>query len=122
MAFTIHAHLESVDDALDSVAALALYRIVQEAVTNAVRHAGVDEATVTLRVSGEVVTAEIRDKGRGFDLSDPGVLAGDGHVGLAGMRERAAMIGGGIEGAQLTGQGNHGAGDLAEDGSGPGGR
>ena len=94
--FTIHTHLDSVDDELDSVAALALYRIVQEAVNNAVRHAGVDEATVTLRVAGEVVTAEIRDAGRGFELSDPGVLAGDGHVGLAGMRERAAMVGGGM--------------------------
>lgn len=95
--FTIQAHLEPVDDALDSVAALALYRIVQEAVTNAVRHAGVDEATVTLRVADEVVTAEIRDRGRGFDLSDPGALGGDGHVGITGMRERAAMVGGGMK-------------------------
>lgn len=94
--FTIHAHLDPLDDKLDPVAALALYRIVQESVTNAIRHAGVDEATVTLKVTEEVVTAEIRDAGNGFELPDPGVLAGDGHVGLTGMLERAAMVGGDV--------------------------
>ena len=73
---------------MDAAAALALYRIVQEAVTNAVRHTGVREATVTLRSADDVVIAEIRDEGCGFEY--------DNHVGLTSMHERAALVGGGI--------------------------
>ena len=86
--FTVHANLDRVDEELDAAAALALYRIVQEAVTNAERHAGVAEATVTLRSAGGAVIAEIRDEGCGFDF--------DGHTGLTSMHERAALVGGGI--------------------------
>jgi len=86
--FTVHASLDRVDGKLDSVATLALYRIIQEAVNNAVRHAGVSDATVTVRSAGGVVVAEIRDEGCGFVF--------DRHVGLNSMRERAAMVGGGI--------------------------
>ena len=84
--FTVHASLDPVGGQLDSVAVLALYRIVQEAVTNAARHAQVNEATVALRKKGDTVIAEIRDEGRGFEF--------DSHVGLTSMRERAAMVGG----------------------------
>ncbi len=86
--FTVRASLDRVDEELDAAAALALYRIVQEAVTNAVRHAGVNEATVTLQSAGGVVAAEIRDEGCGFEF--------DGHAGLTSMHERAALIGGGL--------------------------
>ncbi len=84
--FMVHASLDPVGSELDAVAALALYRIVQEAVTNAVRHARVKEAVVTLTSVGKVVTVEIRDEGCGFEY--------DGHTGLTSMRERAAMVGG----------------------------
>jgi len=86
--FTVHASLDRVDGRLDAVATLALYRIIQEAVNNAVRHAQVSEASVTVRSAGGVVIAEIRDEGCGFEYN--------GHVGLTSMRERAAMVGGGI--------------------------
>ena len=86
--FTVHANLDRVDDELDAGTALALYRIVQEAVTNARRHAGVREAAVTLRSEGETVIAEIRDEGCGFEF--------DGHTGLTSMHERAALVGGGL--------------------------
>ena len=86
--FSVRASLDRVDEELDAAAALALYRIVQEAVTNAVRHAGVNEATVTLQSAGGVVAAEIRDEGCGFEF--------DGHAGLTSMHERAALIGGGL--------------------------
>ena len=84
--FKVHASLDRMGDQLDSVAVLALYRIIQEAVTNAARHAQVDEAAVTLSKKGDTVIAEIRDDGCGFEF--------DGHVGLNSMRERAAMAGG----------------------------
>ncbi len=92
--FTVHASMDRVGGELDEVATLALYRIVQEALGNAVRHAGVSEATVTFESSNGTVTATIRDEGCGFELPDAERLPGDGCIGLAGMRERAALVGG----------------------------
>ena len=92
--FKVHASLSGLDGELDEVATLALYRIVQEAVGNAVRHAGVNEATVTLESAKGTVTATIQDEGRGFEFPGAEALSGDGCMGLAGMRERAALVGG----------------------------
>ena len=106
---TIHASvdLERVADELDPVTALALYRIVQEAVTNAATHAKVSEAAVTLGLAGGMIIAEIRDEGRGFELSDPGAAPDEGHigVGLAGMRERAELVGGSLTVQSSPGKG-----------------
>ena len=94
---TIHASLRLrwVADELDPVTVLALYRIVQEAVTNAATHARVSEAAVTLRSEDGMIIAEIRDEGCGFELPDPGA-PDDGHIGLVGMRERAEAVGGSL--------------------------
>lgn len=94
--FTVLPRFGRVDE-LDEAAALALYRIVQEAVMNAVRHAGVDEATVTLESTAEGVTATVRDEGRGFALPDLETLSGEDSIGLAGMRERAVHAGGRLD-------------------------
>lgn len=91
--FTVHAKLGRVDRPLDEAIALALYRIVQEAVMNAVRHAGVVEAAVTLESTAEAVTVTIRDEGCGFTLPDLETLSADSCIGLAGMRERASLVG-----------------------------
>ncbi len=63
--FTVLANMDRVGGELDEVATLALYRIVQEAVGNAVRHAGVNEATVTFESANGTVTppSETRDAG-----------------------------------------------------------
>ena len=90
--FTVRASLDPLADEVDAPAALALYRIVQEAVTNAMKHAGVNEATVTLRSADEAVIAEIRDEGCGFELPDFGPELDRSHVGLVAMRERAALV------------------------------
>ncbi len=99
--------LERAADELDPVTALALYRIVQEAVTNAAVHAGVCEAAVRLRSAGGMIVAEIRDEGRGFELSDAGATPEEGHVGvgLAGMRERAEAVGGSLTVRTSPGEG-----------------
>lgn len=89
-------NLDWVADELDPVAVLALYRIVQAAVTNAAMHARVSAAAVTLRSADGVIMAEIRDEGCGFELTDPGTARDDGHAGLAGMRERAELVGGSL--------------------------
>ena len=95
---TIHTNLRLkwAADELDPAAVLALYRIVQEAVTNAATHATVSEAAVTLRSEGGMIIAEIRDEGCGFELPDPGAAPDDGHIGLVGMRERAEAVGGSL--------------------------
>ncbi len=97
---TIHASLSLkwVADELEPLTVLALYRIVQEAVTNAATHAKVSEAAVTLRSEGGMIIAEIRDEGCGFELPDRGAAPEDGHVGLGliGMRERAEAVGGSL--------------------------
>ena len=95
--FTVHAKLDRVGGDLDAVAALALYRIVQEAVINAVRHARVREATVTLRKQDDLVIAVICDEGCGFEF--------DGHHGLTSMQERAAMVGGALTVCSAPGRG-----------------
>ncbi|MFG1890739.1 sensor histidine kinase [Micromonospora sp. NPDC049051] len=66
---------------------LAAFRIVQEALTNVVRHAGTDRCRVTVTHEPDEVAVEIVDDGRG------GAVGGDGH-GLVGMRERVALADG----------------------------
>jgi len=107
---TIHASVNlerGVADELDPVTALALYRIVQEAVTNAATHAKVSEASVTLGASAGMIVAEIRDEGCGFELRDSGTSPDEGHlgVGLAGMRERAELVGGSLTVQSSPGKG-----------------
>jgi signal transduction histidine kinase len=69
---------------------MALYRVAQEAMTNALRHGGASEIEITLRC-GAAIELTIRDDGSGFD---PGSL--EPGFGLAGMRERAELVGGAV--------------------------
>ncbi|WP_436527345.1 sensor histidine kinase [Actinoplanes sp. HUAS TT8] len=69
--------------------ATAVYRVVQEALTNAVRHAGATQVTVTLRYAPDEVLVDVRDDGPGSEAVP------DGH-GIAGMRERVAALGGAL--------------------------
>ncbi len=70
----------------------AAYRIVQEALTNIARHAAVDEAKVSVSADAENLCVQIADKGKGFDSQL--ALAKGASSGLAGMRERAQLLGG----------------------------
>jgi signal transduction histidine kinase len=71
---------------------LAVFRIVQESLTNIARHAGVAEATVRVWANDTLLFLQIEDKGKGFDLD--GVDKRYGGVGLLGMQERARLLGG----------------------------
>ena len=78
---------------LPSAVDLAAYRIVQESLTNAIRHAGPATAAVSLGYGRDELRVEVTDTGRG-----PAPPAGhNGGHGLAGMRERAATVGGTLE-------------------------
>jgi signal transduction histidine kinase len=74
---------------------LSAYRIVQEALTNVVKHAATDHARVRLVYEPEHLAIEVLDDGSGGDSPVPG-----GH-GLTGMRERAALHGGTLEAGPL---------------------
>jgi signal transduction histidine kinase len=76
---------------LPPTADLAAYRIVQESLTNALRHAGPTSATVTLTYLDDGMTVDVVDGGRGVPGSEH--VPGSGH-GIAGMRERAEVAGG----------------------------
>ena len=68
------------------------YRVVQESLTNVVRHAEATVVRVDLRIEGDDLVVEVEDNGRGFD---PLVRAAG--FGLAGMHERVALVGGTID-------------------------
>jgi signal transduction histidine kinase len=70
----------------------AVYRVVQEALNNVVKHARADSARVSIRATDEQLEIEVEDDGVGFDVDD----ATQG-FGLAGMRERVSLAGGTLQ-------------------------
>ena len=83
----------------------AAYRIVQEALTNVARHAKVEEATVRTWAGADTLGVQIEDGGVGFDLE--AALASYATSGLAGMDERASLLGGRLTVESTPGQGTH---------------
>ncbi|MEM6327650.1 MAG: two-component regulator propeller domain-containing protein [Bacteroidota bacterium] len=80
---------------LSEGARVAVYRIAQEAIRNAFRHAEPSRLHVASRETDGTFTVTVEDDGRGFDPPARwAVLARDGHLGLAGASERAAAVGG----------------------------
>jgi signal transduction histidine kinase len=78
----------------------AVYRIVQEALTNAAKHAGSSRATVRVSASSASVEVTVSDDGRGFDVDAP-----TEGFGVVGMRERAGLLGGSVEIVSAPGKG-----------------
>lgn len=82
--------------------AVALFRIAQEALTNVVRHARARRVAVRLEMRGDVLHLRIADDGCGLP---PGIQAASHALGLAGMRERAALVGGRLRLGPARGRG-----------------
>jgi len=78
------------DQRLPSESETALYRIVQEAFTNALKHAAASRISLRLHQGDASVTLTVHDDGKGFDPEN----VRDGSLGLVGMRERVALLGG----------------------------
>ena len=78
---------------------LSAYRIVQEALTNTLRHAGTAATRIVLRFEPDELAVEVLDDGNGV-----GASSGQGS-GLAGMRERVALVGGTLVAEQVPGGG-----------------
>jgi signal transduction histidine kinase len=74
----------------------AAYRIAQEALTNALRHAGPASAVVTVRYEPDRLVLQVVDDGHGPERSHGELEPGHGH-GINGMRERALALGGGLD-------------------------
>jgi signal transduction histidine kinase len=97
---TAPVHMDTISEELrlpDDVA-LALFRITQEALHNAIQHADASEIAVRLTEYPHHLRLTVTDDGRGIQGGvDPARFVAEGHYGLAGMRERAAMIGGKLD-------------------------
>jgi PAS domain S-box-containing protein len=88
---TISVDGDPVEDTLTEAAAITVYRIVQEALTNVTRHAQAKHAHIELRQRGPEIVLVIEDDGRGLS---PGDMDKRESSGLAGIRERARILGG----------------------------
>jgi len=90
---------DAVDEILNDAAATAIYRIVQEALTNVGRHAHATRAEITLRCEGTELCLGIEDDGDGLA---PGAADKQGSHGLLGVRERARVLGGTVQLANVA--------------------
>jgi signal transduction histidine kinase len=86
----------------DRARALALFRILQEALTNVVRHAHAGAVRITLRERGRLMTLTVKDNGRGITR---GEMSSVDSIGILGMVERARLIGGRVTIAGVQGRG-----------------
>jgi signal transduction histidine kinase len=100
----VRLRVEGTPSPLPAGVDLSAYRIVQEALTNVVKHAGPARAQVVVGYRDQEVTVEVSDDGRGVTASTDDGEARIGH-GLIGMRERVAAFGGDLEAGPRPGGG-----------------
>jgi signal transduction histidine kinase len=86
---------------IDDMLAIAIFRVVQESLTNVLRHAAADQLTVVIAEDENGIRIRVKDNGRGFQIP-----SGKKTFGLLGMRERVKMLGGSIEITSHPGQGS----------------
>ena len=94
----VSARFPRIDDASSTV----LFRVVQECLTNAARHAGAGHVGIELRRRGGWLRLAVRDDGRGFDREKIRLHSG---FGLMGMRERVLALGGTVRIESAPGEG-----------------
>lgn len=95
IAVDLHVRGGATEVRLPAAAEAALYRIVQESLTNVAKHAGASSASITLEVTTASARLIVEDDGRGFHLdSQTGLAKASRGLGLAGIRERARLLGG----------------------------
>lgn len=88
--------VSGLDDRLPDEVEVVVYRIIQEALTNVLKHADASQVTVeVVREKGEVL-ASVLDNGRGFDVEEM-MRSRERGLGLFGMRERVALVGGSLQ-------------------------
>jgi signal transduction histidine kinase len=85
---------DGVKDLLPDSVKTCVYRVVQEALHNCEKYAGASQVRVAVRQSSNLLRAEIEDNGRGLELNTKGMPRRNAGLGILGMRERAARVGG----------------------------
>jgi len=95
----VKLHLPDGIDRLPELAEIALFRILQESLTNVHRHSGSASVEIQLKANGHQAVFTIRDFGRGMPTESQGSQTNGNHfgVGLSGMRERVTDLGGNFE-------------------------
>jgi len=88
------SRVEDLDGLFDKEAEIHVYRIIQEAVNNIVKHSCATEATVVIKKRENVIMLSIRDNGRGYDAEKWSPDSHDVGYGLSGMAERVRILGG----------------------------
>jgi signal transduction histidine kinase len=96
----VHMHVEGDPVALPAAIDLSAYRIIQEGLTNALKHARASRADVTVHYAPDALDLEVRDDGSGRTTAD----GGGGH-GLVGIRERVKIYGGDMTAEPAPGRG-----------------
>ena len=101
-ALQVQFEVIGLDGRLPSVMETAIYRIVQEAMTNVLRHARATRVDVLLEQRGDKLVVLVEDNGIGFNLQE---IINQGRLGLVGLRERAEMLGGELIIESMRGKG-----------------
>jgi signal transduction histidine kinase len=102
----VNFHSAGLGDArLAPLVETSLYRIAQEALNNVSKHAGATGVAMLLERRNEHAVLIVEDDGRGFDLERVKMSGTDRGLGLVGMRERAALVGGTVEIESKPGEG-----------------
>jgi signal transduction histidine kinase len=103
---TVRCEWSGLEERLPPEIETALFRVVQEAITNIARHAGAETVLIEGARRERTVSVEIEDDGRGFAPEAPRESHPDGSgLGLAGMRERVALLGGTLAIESAPGEG-----------------
>ncbi|HEY7050018.1 MAG TPA: sensor histidine kinase [Jatrophihabitantaceae bacterium] len=97
----VHVHTDGSPHGLPAGTDLAAYRILQESLTNVVRHAGATAVTVTVHYATDQLTVEVADNGHGPARAAKPAGPDGGGNGIAGMRERAEALGGELSAGRL---------------------
>lgn len=92
----VRTDLADIDDAFPEELRINVYRIVQEALNNVVKHSGATSADVTARRSGGTVTITVSDNGHGLSSERRIIMPGQGGFGMTGMQERATLLRGSL--------------------------
>ncbi|RYE20847.1 MAG: tetratricopeptide repeat protein [Sphingobacteriales bacterium] len=101
---SISLHTEGMNENMDDMVESILYRVIQESVNNAIKHAGANELDISLHNNAEGISLLVEDNGKGFDAAT--ALAGQGKgLGLQNIKSRIAFLQGTVEWDSSPGNG-----------------
>jgi signal transduction histidine kinase len=105
---TARLEVEDLDERLPSTVEIPVFRAVQEALTNALRHSGAKTVLIQMSREGGTLSVDVEDDGRGFTPADVATPSESGQgLGLLGMRERIEILGGTLTLDSSPGAGTH---------------